>query len=211
MKYRALTVSGEFGSGGVKIAHILAEWLGWKLLDEELILAIARAAHVDKKVVSSYDERPESWLRRFHEQAVRGVAMATGQRVDEEDIFDAREMVTKTRRIVEEAHDEGNCVIVGRGSQCLLHSKPDTFHLFVYAPLRERMERLKTTLEPGTDIAERMRVVDDERCKYLQQQFGKQWRDPHLYSLMIRSHADLDAAARVVLYAVTGKSQVSDR
>ena len=66
MNYRALTVSREFGSGGGRIAGTIAGWLGWKLLDGEIITAIARRAHVDSHVVSTYDERVHSWLRRIN-------------------------------------------------------------------------------------------------------------------------------------------------
>ena len=51
MKYRVLTVNREFGSGGGRIAQTVAGWLGWKLLDRDIIDAIAYAAHVDSKVV----------------------------------------------------------------------------------------------------------------------------------------------------------------
>lgn len=205
MKYRSLTVSREFGSGGGRVAKTVAGWLGWKLLDQELIYAIAHAAQVDTKVVSHYDEHAVSWLSRFNEEAIRGIAMAAGRPVSDEEIFDAREMSAITRRIIEEAHDAGGCVIVGRGAQCILHYKPDTFHVFVYAPLRERIERLKSRLEPGDNIELRLRRVDEERAKYLHQRFDKNWRDPDLYNLMIRSQEDEDATAQVILCAMTGK------
>ena len=205
MKYRSLTVSREFGSGGGRIARTVAGWLGWKLLDQELIHAIAQAAKVDAKVVSHYDEHADSWLRRFNEEAVRGIAMAAGRPVSDDEIFDAREMAAITRRIIEQAHDAGNCVVVGRGAQCILHYKPDSFHVFVYAPLHERIERLKTRLEPGANIEQRLRKVDEERVKYLQQRIGKNWCDPNLYDLMIRSQEDDDATAQVILCAMTGK------
>jgi cytidylate kinase len=206
VKYRSLTVSREFGSGGGRIAQTVAGWLGWKLLDQELIQAIAHAASVDSKVVSHFDERAESWLRRFNDEAVRGVAMAAGRPVAEDEIFDAREMAVITRRIIEQAHEEGNCVIVGRGAQCILHYKPDSYHVFVYAPLRQRMERLKKRLEPGANIQQRLRSVDEERAKYLHQRFGKSWCSPDLYDLMIRAQEDEDATAQIILYAMTGKS-----
>ena len=47
VKYRVLTVNREFGSGGGRIAQTIAGWLGWKLLDRDIIDAIAYAAHVD--------------------------------------------------------------------------------------------------------------------------------------------------------------------
>src|ERR1700733_14681550 len=51
VNYRVLTVNREFGSGADRIAQKIAEWLGWKLLDRDIIDAIAYAAHVDASVV----------------------------------------------------------------------------------------------------------------------------------------------------------------
>ncbi len=204
MKYRALTVAREFGSGGGRIANTVAGWLGWKLLDNELISAIARAARVDSKIVRHYDERVDSWLRRLNEEAVRGVAMAAGRPFNEEDIFDAHVMVELTRKIIEEAYASGNCVIVGRGAQCILEHKPDVFHAFFYASVHDRMRRLKHRLEANADIGARIREVDAERAKYLRQTFDRNWCDHRLYDLMLRSETDEDAAARVLFYAMTG-------
>jgi cytidylate kinase len=210
MNYRVLTVSREFGSGGGRIAGTIAGWLGWKLLDGEIITAIARRAHVDSHVVSTYDERVHSWLRRINEDAVRGVAMASGHPLEENDIFDTHVMAELTNKIIEEAYNGGDCVIVGRGAQCILEYRKDVFNVFVYASLRERMRRLKSRLPAGTNIAQRLRTVDDERAKYLQQRFGKNWCSPHLYDLMISSSEDEDATARVVLQAMTGSMVLAE-
>ena len=207
MRFRALTVSREFGSGGGRIANTIAGWLDWKLLDGEIITAIARRAHVDSHVVSHYDERVDSWLRRINEEAVRGVAMASGQPLGENDIFDAHVMTELTRRIIEEAYIGGNCVIVGRGAQCILEHRSDVFHVFVYAALLERIHRLEARLSKGINIEHRIRTVDEERSKYLHQRFGKNWCNPHLYDLMICSHEDEDATARVIYHAMTGEAQ----
>jgi cytidylate kinase len=110
-----------------------------------------------------------------------------------------------TQKVVEEAYAEGNCVIVGRGAQCILQHKPDAYHVFIYAPYRERIERLRKRLEPGANVEQRIRKVDEERAKYLQEYFGKCWNNPHLYDLMISSSDDEDAAAQVILFAMTGK------
>ena len=107
-----------------------------------------------------------------------------------------------SRKIVEEAYTEGNCVIVGRGAQCVLQHKPDVYHVFVYAPLKERLLRLRARLEKGANIEQRIRTVDAERAKYLQQYFGKSWCNLHLYDLMISSHEDEDSTARVILSAM---------
>ena len=205
MNYRVLTVNREFGSGADRIAQKIAGWLGWKLLDKNIIDAIAYAAHVDTSVVQHYDEHVVSWLRRLNQQAMRSAALAAGLELKGHTVFDAEEMVRITQKILEEAHTEGNCVIVGRGSQCVLQHKPDVYHVFVYAPLKDRILRLRTQLEEGANIEQRIRTVDGERAKYLQQYFGKSWCSPRLYDLMISSKEDEDETARTILYAMTGK------
>ena len=203
MDYRVLTVNREFGSGGGRIAQTIAEWLGWKLLDRDIIDAIAYAAHVDPKVVRPYDEHVDSWLRRINQQAMRSAALAAGLELRENSVFDAEEMVKISRKIIEEAYSEGNCVIVGRASQCILQHKPDVYHVFVYAPYLDRLVRLRDRLDKGVHAEQRIRIVDEERAKYLQQYFGKAWNNPHLYDLMISSHEDENKAARIIEYAMT--------
>lgn len=209
MEYRLLTVNREFGSGGGRIAQTIAEWLGWKLLDRDIIDAIAYTAHVDKYVVLNYDEHVESWLRRINRGAMRSAALTAGLELGEGAVFNADEMVKITQKIVEEAYSGGNCVIVGRGAQCILQHKHDVYHAFVYAPYKERILRLRKRLEKGANVEQRIRTVDAERAKYLQQYFGKCWNDPHLYDLMISSHEDEDSSARLIVYAMTGREHAA--
>ncbi len=205
MDYRVLTVDREFGSGGARIAKTIAEWLNWKLLDSALIDAIACEGQVDPKVVSAYDEHVESWLQRMNRKAFRSAAMAGGVIPEKENCFDPDVMTELTRRIIEQAYEDGSCVIVGRGAQCILQRKPDVFHVFVYAPIRDRVRRLRERHEADSDNAEDcVREVDEERAEYLRQRFRKAWNDPHLYHLMISSQENEEATARMILSAMKG-------
>ncbi len=208
MEYRVLTVSREFGSGGGRIAQSIAKHLGWRLLDGALIDEIACAAKVDAGVVSRFDEHVEGWLAKLNRQAMRGAAMAAGVALEEEKCFDPDVMADLSRQIIEHAYETGGCVIVGRGAQCILQAKPDVFHAFVYAPLRVRIHRLRTRLEPGANIEQRIHDVDAERTLYMKQRFGKDWKNPHLYDLMISSGEDEERTARVIEFAM-GKGQES--
>ena len=202
MEYRVLTVSREFGSGGGRIAQSIAKRLGWKLLDSGIIDEIACEAKVDAGVVSRFDEHVEGWLARVNRQAMRGAAMAAGVALKQERCFDPDVMADLTKQIIEHAYEAGHCVIVGRGAQCILQAKADVFHVFVYAPRRVRIHRLRTRLEPGADIEKRLQDVDDERALYLKQRFGKEWKNPHLYDLMISSGENEERTARVIEFAM---------
>lgn len=62
---RVITIAREYGSGGAAIGQELAARLGWKLLDRELILELARRAHVQPSEVSHMDEHPNSFIARL--------------------------------------------------------------------------------------------------------------------------------------------------
>lgn len=207
MKYKVLTVSREFGSGGGRIAQSIARLLGWKLLDKEIIDAIAYAGRVPRDVVREYDEHVETWLGRINQQAMRGAALAAGLELRPDAVFDTETMVKITQRIIEEAYSEGNCVIVGRAAQCILQNKPDAYHVFIYAPYQERVKRLQKRLDKGANVEERIRTVDAERFKYLQEYYGQAWNNPHLYNLMISSSEDEETTARTILSAMTGEAK----
>ena len=45
--------------------------------------------------------------------------------------------------MIQEAAKVGKCVIIGRGSQCVLHHDPHVLRVLVYAPLAEKIKRMK--------------------------------------------------------------------
>jgi cytidylate kinase len=208
MAYRVLTIDRELGSGGGLIAKKIAAWLGWKLFDEDLVAAIAAAAHVDAQVVSQYDEQSNTVLKRMAARPMRSGVNPINPidtTPEKPHFFDADRMTELTRKVVEEAHIKGNCVLVGRGAQCILQHKADVFRAFVYAPFSERAHRLQLRLPPGVNVEQRIRTVDQERAEFLMQRFGKNWTNPQLYNLMLSSSENEDRTARVLLYAMTGQ------
>lgn len=133
---------------------------------------------------------------------MRSAALTAGLELREGSVLNPDEMAKLTEKIIEQGYAEGNCVIVGRGAQCVLRHKRDAYRVFVYAPHRERILRLRKRLEPGAEVEERIRKMDEERARYLLERFGKCWTEPHLYDLMICSHDDEGSTARVILNAM---------
>jgi cytidylate kinase len=201
-KYRALTIAREFGSGGAGIAASLAEILGWKLLDSRLIEEIAGLAHVDFGLAADYDERVDSWLHRLSRHVFRHGAFEGVAVMPETAVFDAETMAQLTRVAVEQAYAFGDCVIVGRGSQCILQQYSDVFHVFVYAPLADRMARARRRTATDAEAADLILNKDAERAECVRMNFGRDWRDPHLYDLMLSSKRGEDAVASTILSAM---------
>jgi cytidylate kinase len=207
--FRVLTVSREYGSGGGLIARKIAEKLGWDLLDKALVERIARIAQVDPQLAQEYDERVDSWLHRASRRglwhgAFEGVATVTGL-----EVFDAEAMAALGRDLITEAHARGNCVIVGRGGQCVLQDRKDVLHVFIYAPWRERTARVRGRLTAAADVEHAIRLTDQRRADFIRMYFGCNWNDPHLYHMLISSEFGEDNVARTIIEAMQRGSELS--
>lgn len=190
MIYRVLTVARECESGGDRIAALVAKRLGWKLLDSALIEEIANLAHVDPQLVRQFDERVDSWVHRVSRRALWHGAFDAVAVLPDTAVFDAETMALLASGVIEHAWEAGKCVIVGRGGQCVLQNRPDVFHVFLSASFAGRVASAHPHAESG---------LDAERARYVQMNFGQEWRDPHLYDLMIGSKLREEQAVSTIL------------
>jgi cytidylate kinase len=202
--FRVITVAREYGSGGARIAQLLAGRLGWKLLDRCLVERIAETARIEPKVAEKFDERPDPWFERLAEVFWRSPGLRGYMSGPPPDYFDADVAAHLTHRIIEEAAQIGDCVIVGRGSQCVLQKREDVFHVFVYAPRGERLARLLHRDPRLTKAeAEKKLVAEDAtRAAYVRAHFGEDWQNRHLYHLMISSSLGEKETASIILSAL---------
>ena len=202
--FRLVTVAREYGSGGGRIAQLLAGRLGWKLLDRCLVEKIAETARIEPQVAEKFDERPDPWFDRLAEVFWRspGLRGYIGGPVPGR--FDAEVAAQLTHRIIEEAAEIGDCVIVGRGSQCILQQREDTFHTFVYAPRAERLARLlrRDARLSKAEAEKKLDAEDDARAAYVRDHFGEDWQNRHLYHLMISSILGEKEAVSIILSAL---------
>lgn len=200
--HRIVTIAREYGSGGLLIARRLAERLGWKVLDRELVERIAQAARVDPSLAASFDERVDPWLHRLSKQALWQGAFEGVSAIDTTEFFDAEAAARMTRKLLLQAAEIGNCVIVGRGSQCALAAHPDAFHVFVYAPAAERHKRLVERGVAAADVDRVMQETDAQRAGYLRLHYQQEWHNPHLYHLLVNASMGDKTAVETILTAM---------
>jgi cytidylate kinase len=194
--YRVLTVSREFGSGGATIAEVVAGRLGWRLLDKSLVDDIAARAQVDPALARNHDERIDSWVHRISRRGLWSGALEGAAPVASDDVFDCETMASLTRTLIEDAYAQGSCVIVGRGAQCILQNRPDVFHVFIYAPLREKIERVKARLPGVRDPQDLIRSTERTRADFIKLHYGYDWTNPHLYDAMCCVRAGVKTRSR---------------
>ncbi len=132
------------------------------------------------------EERRDALHYRLFRAFMRGSFEGTlnAQRVK---MVDADRIREAAEKVVREAAEEGNCVIVGRGSAYYLQSNPDAFHVFVYAPFEEKIRRLRSMGKSEEEAHLLAETVDQDRAAYIKQYFKVEWPFREIYHLMINS------------------------
>ena|SRR5271165_286730 len=197
---RVITIDREYGSGGADIAKALADRLGWKLWDQALTNEIARFMECDCRVVEEHEEKRDPLYYRLLKSFMRGSyeGSLNAPRLKMADTECIREV---TERVVKRAAESGDCVIVGRGSAYYLQTRRDAFHVFIYAPLKDKVRRLRNSGKSEADAAQLAETVDQERADFIRQYFNVEWPDRHIFHLMINSTMGVNAAVDTILCA----------
>ncbi|HUX44171.1 MAG TPA: cytidylate kinase-like family protein [Terracidiphilus sp.] len=184
---RIITVEREYGSRGGEFAHDLAERLGWKLLDSELVSGAARAAGVSPELAAQFDERLDPWYYRYgkvfwHDSAYPMTGLGDDQ------VFDSERMLTLIRQEILDAAEQGNCVLVGRGAACALACHPGCFHVFVYATSKAKREWFQGAFPKQAQHADQLLAAFDKRRAAVIRKFYEQdWCARGLYHMLLNS------------------------
>lgn len=132
-----ITIEREYGCGGGEIAQAVANRLEWKLWDQRLTEEIVRLAPCPKAVVEEHEEKHDPLYYRLFKPFMRG-RYEGAINAPKLNLIDSETILRITRRVVEHAAEKGNCVIVGRGSQQFLKTRPDTLRVFTLCSTRRQ-------------------------------------------------------------------------
>ena len=197
---RVITIEREYGSGAAAISKKVADRLGWKLWDQQLTNQIARLLDCDSRTVEKREEKRDPVFYRLFRAFMRG-SYEGSLNAPRLKIVDADCIREVAERVVKGAAEEGNCVIVGRGSAYYLQSRSDAFHVFIYAPFESKVRRLRADGHAEDEAAQLAETVDRDRADFIKQYFGVEWPDRHRFHLMINSAVGDDLAVEMILNA----------
>ena len=201
MTIRIITLEREYGSGGNVIAEKVSARLGWKLWDQLLTEEIARRMDCDCRAVEEHEERRDPSYYRLLKAFMRG-SFEGSLNVPRLKMVDTECVRQVVQQILPEIAEAGQCVIVGRGSAYYLGGRPDTFHVFIYAPFEERVRRLQSTGKSENEAIELAESVDHDRAAFIKRYFNVDWPGRHRFHLMVNSGMGEDVAVEITLDAI---------
>jgi cytidylate kinase len=184
--YRVITVEREYGCGGGEIACELAGRLGWKVWDHALTEEIAKVANVECSTVERCEERADGTFQRLVKVFLRGSYERSIPLAGSEP-FDTDRFVAVGQQVMEKVAQAGSCVIVGRGAPYFLRLRGDVFHVFLYAPRAEKLNRLLKVGKSEKEAEELLDTIDRDRITFVKRYFNADWPTRCLYHLMINT------------------------
>ena len=131
-----ITISREFGSGGREIGKRVAEKLGYKFFDAEIIDEVVRSSGISKEIVEKYDE-----YATYKNSLLYTIAVNSGG-----DSYNRLSIANRVQiaqaEVIKKIAEEGRCVIIGRGADYVLREREDCLHVFIRADIAHRVKRV---------------------------------------------------------------------
>jgi CMP/dCMP kinase len=196
-----ITISRQYGAGGSEVARLVAERLGWSVVDNDIVDRVARRAGLAAEIVARQDER----IPGFVERLARALTASSQEYAVPELGIAVREeepsLVRLTEMVVQEVAAQGRVVLVGRAAPAVLGTSLDALHIKLVAPRSFRIRLAEQAEGLDARAAEaRMDEVDADRARYHREHYGRDWDDPaHFHMVLNTGLLGLDGATEIIV------------
>ncbi|MCQ2068993.1 MAG: cytidylate kinase-like family protein [Bacteroidaceae bacterium] len=207
-----ITISREVGSGGRTIGRKLAEKLGVRFSDKELVDELQKKLNLTVDSIEELKGKKKRWLDDFI-QMVAPVPMS-GMLVDGDsdyiseynlslsvnDVFEAE------REILNGIADEGSCVIAGRSGFFVLKGRPNKVDILITASRDKRIARIMEKQNLSRQKAEEViDSVDKARDNYVKRYTGQSRYDARNYHIVLNMDYITEDQAVAMILSYLGK------
>jgi cytidylate kinase len=191
MSRTVICVSHATGAGGTDLGRLVADKLGFRLVDEDIVTRAAEDQHVKVEELADVERRKSLLTRILREVANRaaqgpgGEAMLVGAPDLQPKEDSLRGLI---RRSIEETANEGDVVIVSHAASLALADRENVLRVLVTASPETRARRLVE--DNGLDekqAAKSIGASDAGRADYLKRFYGLAEELPTHYDLVVNT------------------------
>ena len=183
-----ITISREVGSGGRTIGRALAEKLGVRFCDTNLINSLVEKFDLSAKNIEMIKGQKKNWLadilQRITPVPHAGALGSTGQEfapaVTNDELFRAESEILK------EIAAQESCVIAGRSGFFVLKDCPNKLDILIRSSLSNRISRIVEKQNVSREEAERIvERVDAQRENFVRRYTDTSRYDARNYDLVL--------------------------
>ena len=197
-----ITIARQYGSGGREIGEKVAEKLGIKLYDKELITQAATKGSLDENVTKLADESAANSLLYTLAMGsnVLGTTMHFGYKMPLND-----KLFILQSEVIKECAKEESCIIIGRCADYVLRNEENLFRIFIYGDLDHRQTRVAQRHPElkSSQIIDVINKTDKRRASYYNFYTGNKWGKYDNYDIAINSSTlGIDGTADLICACV---------
>lgn len=180
---KIITIGRQLGSNGRIIGEALAERLGYKFYDKELIAKVAKDNGLSEHLFEGIDEKPTNSMLY---SLVMGIQSGKGLYYQYNDIMNGDNLFKLQSDVIKGIAKEDNCVIVGRCADYILRDHPGLVKVFLYANREERVKTLMARDNMSEKLANSaVSKADKRRSNYYNFYTNNVWGDVNNYHLCL--------------------------
>ncbi|MGN0441840.1 MAG: AAA family ATPase [Acutalibacteraceae bacterium] len=179
-----ITIGRQFGSGGRELGKAVADKLGIKYYDKELISLAAKESGYNPEIFENVDERATNSLLYSLSMGIynlgNGYAPMRDMPVNDQ-------LYLLQHKIIRELAAEP-CVIVGRCADYILRNNKNLLRIFVYAHLKDRVQNaIKIHKVPENKAESTVKKTDKTRANYYNFYSNQKWGAVENYDLCLNT------------------------
>ena len=170
-----VTIARRMGSGGSYVGRRIAERLGLRYVDREVLHRAAETLGVEEEALEANRERVATFWERFLGSLSFGPPEGTYApppvRYNDKALFECQ------TGILREIAARENCMIVGYGAAYVLPRHARMVNFFFHAPLRFRVRRVMEVYKLVDEERAREMVEESDRvrARYFKEMTGRDW------------------------------------
>ena len=180
-----ITIGRQYGSGGREIGYKVAEHLGIKLYDKEMLARAAKESGICEEIFESHDEKPTNSF--LYSLVMDTYSMGYSGSTYSDMPINHKVFLAQFDAIKKIAN-EGPCILVGRCADYALESYENVVSVFIHADLDARVRRI-ARIHDMTDAKAKDIIIktDKKRASYYNYYTNKKWSDAESYELCLNS------------------------
>ena len=205
-----VAISRAIGAEGERIGGIVADGLGFRYVDEEIISASAEKQGVDPAAIADAERRRSVLIRVLEGLGQTGAASATATPGgpmwipdDSSELVRTHDLRTLIRETVVETAARSDVVIVAHAASFALADRDDVLRVLITAPTEVRTARLAEArgVDPA-EAAKELKRSDESRASYLKGFYGIDRELPTHYDLVVNTdRLEAGEAAGIIIHA----------